>query len=117
MKQRRDGIGRRHGQDGANDSLQHAGEGDATGPKADGPMNSLTPQLVRVWDGPTRLFHWALVAAVTTASITGYLAPEWWMGVHTWSGYVIVLLLVFRLVWAVFGSEYSHIASWAHPPP
>jgi cytochrome b len=71
---------------------------------------------ILVWDLPTRVFHWVLVAAVIIAVLTGYIAPEWWMGVHLWAGYVIVLLLVFRLVWGVFGSEYSRIASFVHPP-
>ena len=74
------------------------------------------PQLVRVWDLPTRLFHWILVVAVAIATLTGYVSPEWWMGVHLWAGYVIVLLLVFRLVWGVFGSEYSRLTSFAHAP-
>jgi cytochrome b len=82
--------------------------GDSVSPSA--------PRLVQVWDLPTRAFHWALVVAVAMAAVTGYASPEWWMGVHMWAGYVIILLLVFRLVWAVFGSEYSRIASWVHPP-
>ena len=28
---------------------------------------------VRVWDLPTRLFHWALVACVACSTVTGYL--------------------------------------------
>lgn len=66
---------------------------------------------VYVWDLPTRLFHWLLVAAVLVALFTGFVAPEWWMGVHLAAGYAIVLLLVFRLVWGVFGPEYARIAS------
>jgi cytochrome b len=79
-------------------------------------MSTPPQETVPVWDLPTRVFHWVLVAAVTVATVTGYVAPEWWIGVHLWSGYVIVLLLVFRLVWGVFGSEYSRIASFAYRP-
>jgi len=67
--------------------------------------------LVYVWDLPTRLFHWLLVASVFVALFTGFIAPEWWMGVHLAAGYMIVLLLVFRLVWGVFGPEYSRLTS------
>jgi cytochrome b len=71
---------------------------------------------VRVWDLPTRLFHWVLVVLVAVDLYTGFVAPEWWLGVHLWAGYAIVALLVMRLVWAVFGPEYSHIASFAYSP-
>ena len=66
---------------------------------------------VKVWDLATRLFHWLLVAAVSTALVTGFLAPEWFMKVHAWAGYVIVALIVFRLVWGLCGPEYSRIAA------
>ena len=69
--------------------------------------------MVRVWDLPTRLFHWLLVAAVTVAMVTGFVAPEWWMGLHIAAGYTIVLLLVFRFVWGVFGSEYARLVNLA----
>jgi cytochrome b len=79
-------------------------------------MDTRQQDTMRVWDLPTRLFHWVLVVAVAIATLTGYVSPEWWMGVHLWAGYVIVLLLVFRLVWGVFGSEYSRLTSFAHAP-
>jgi cytochrome b len=69
-----------------------------------------------VWDFPTRLFHWSLVGGVAVALATGLIAPEWWKGVHAAAGYVVVLLLVFRLVWGLFGSEYSRVASFIYSP-
>lgn len=74
---------------------------------------SSTTSEVYVWDLPTRLFHWLLLAAVAIALFTGFVAPENWMGVHLWAGYLIVLLLAFRLVWGVLGPEYSRISSMA----
>ena len=71
---------------------------------------------IKVWDIPTRLFHWLLVVAVGTGLITGFISPEWWMGIHIWAGYGTVLLVVFRLVWGVFGSEYSRIETFAFTP-
>ena len=70
---------------------------------------------VLVWDLPTRLFHWSLVAAVAVALATGFLAPEAWLGVHMTAGYVVLGLLWFRVIWGVFGSEYSRLASFAYP--
>ncbi|MFQ5785056.1 MAG: cytochrome b/b6 domain-containing protein [Alphaproteobacteria bacterium] len=75
---------------------------------------SVEDRTVRVWDLPVRLFHWLLVAMVAIGVFTGFVAPEWWMGIHTWAGYTIVALLAFRIVWGFFGSEYSHIASFTH---
>jgi cytochrome b len=69
--------------------------------------------MVRVWDLPTRLFHWLLVAAVAIALGTGFIAPEWWLGLHLTAGYVIVLLLIFRFVWGVFGTEYARLVNLA----
>jgi cytochrome b len=70
---------------------------------------------VLVWDLPTRLFHWLLVAAVAVALTTGFLARDTWLGVHTTAGYVVLGLLSFRVIWGFFGSEYSRLASFAYP--
>jgi cytochrome b len=60
-----------------------------------------------IWDLPTRLFHWALVALVGTCAVTGFLLPEWSFGWHFIAGYGIAGLIVFRLVWAFGGPEHS----------
>jgi cytochrome b len=44
------------------------------------------------------------------------LAPESWLGLHIAAGYAIGLLLVFRLVWGVFGSHHSRFASFLFAP-
>lgn len=66
---------------------------------------------VRVWDLPTRLFHWALVAAVVIAGATGFFGPVWMLSIHTTAGYVIAGLIVFRLVWGVAGGELSRFSA------
>ena len=71
---------------------------------------------VLVWDVPTRVFHWLLVTATVTAFVTGYILPQWWLGAHRWAGYTIIVLLVFRFVWAAFGSEYSRLGSFTYSP-
>jgi cytochrome b len=71
---------------------------------------------VKVWDLPTRVFHWLLVLLVAAGVFTGFVTPEWWMGVHVWAGYGLVALMAFRLVWGIFGSEYSRVVSFAYPP-
>jgi cytochrome b len=56
------------------------------------------------------------VLLVASAVFTGFVTPEWWMGVHVWAGYGLIALMVFRLVWGVCGSEYSRIVSFVYPP-
>lgn len=69
-----------------------------------------------VWDLPTRLFHWLLVLAVAVGALTGFFGPEWLLSLHAWFGYGLAALILFRLAWGFFGSEYSRIDSFAFPP-
>lgn len=70
---------------------------------------------VRVWDLPTRLFHWllagAVIGAVVTAKIGGN-AMVW----HTRLGLMVLALLVFRLAWGFVGGYWSRFASFACGP-
>ena len=71
--------------------------------------------LVRVWDLPTRLFHWALVVCivglVTTAQIGGN-AMEW----HFRFGYSVLTLLLFRLLWGFVGGHWSRFSTFLYSP-
>ena len=67
--------------------------------------------VVRVWDAPTRLFHWALVLCVTGLVISGNLggaAMSW----HFRLGYCTATLLLFRLIWGVIGGYWSRFSSF-----
>lgn len=70
---------------------------------------------VRVWDLPTRLFHWSLavlaVVSVVTAKAGGN-ALAW----HFWSGYTVLALLVFRLLWGFAGGRYARFAEFVRGP-
>lgn len=70
---------------------------------------------VRVWDLPTRVFHWVLVACVvgllTTAQLGG--AAMLW---HFQLGYLMLSLLLFRLVWGWVGGYWSRFASFLFTP-
>jgi len=80
--------------------------------------NAPTPvgeRVVRVWDLPTRLFHWALVVALIAQVITGKIggaAMTW----HLRIGYCIFALIVFRLVWGFVGGHWSRFASFIYGP-
>ena len=70
---------------------------------------------VRVWDLPTRLFHWVLVLVVigslTSAKIGGG-AMVW----HFRFGYMVLALLLFRLLWGVVGGRWSRFGSFIYAP-
>jgi cytochrome b len=79
------------------------------------PESSTAPAAVRVWDLPTRLFHWLLVLAVIGLFVTGHVggnAIAW----HFRLGYLVMGLLVFRLVWGFVGGRWSRFASFVHGP-
>ena len=61
---------------------------------------------VRIWDLPTRLFHWLLAACVIGLVITGNLggnAMVW----HFRFGYSVLTLLLFRIAWGFVGGHWS----------
>ncbi len=73
------------------------------------------PRPVRVWDLPTRLFHWLLAAAVIGMLITGTLGGNamFW---HVRLGLLVLALLGFRLVWGLIGGRWSRFASFIYSP-
>lgn len=70
---------------------------------------------VRVWDLPTRLFHWALVPCVVGLLVTGKVGGEA-MAWHARLGYAVGSLLLFRLAWGLVGGHWSRFASFTHSP-
>ena len=66
----------------------------------------------KLWDAPTRLFHWALVGLILTA----WLSAGKQMQLHRWSGYAVLGLLVFRLWWGVAGGSTARFASFLTGP-
>ena len=73
------------------------------------------PHRVRVWDLPTRLFHWLLVACIVCLVITGYRGGDA-MPWHARFGYAVLTLLVFRIVWGVIGGHWSRFTSFIYAP-
>ena len=73
-------------------------------------------QNIRIWDLPTRIYHWLQLLVVVGALLSGFFAPEWWLSYHVWLGYALIALLVFRIVWGFFGPEYSRFSSFIFSP-
>ncbi|PIC00513.1 cytochrome b/b6 domain-containing protein [Caulobacter sp. X] len=67
----------------------------------------------KLWDAPTRLTHWALV---------GLIGFSWWsastghMDWHRWSGYSVLALITFRLIWGVVGSQSARFSQFVKGP-
>ncbi len=72
-------------------------------------------EAVRIWDLPTRLFHWGLLAAVAGLFATAY-GPDTWIVWHPRLGYAALALLLFRLAWGLVGGHWSRFATFVHGP-
>ncbi|MBS0556696.1 MAG: cytochrome b/b6 domain-containing protein [Proteobacteria bacterium] len=73
------------------------------------------PQSQRVWDLPTRLFHWSLVVLIGLQYATGefhFLDMDW----HFRFGYATLVLIAFRVLWGFFGSQTSRFADFVRGP-
>lgn len=78
-------------------------------------MSVQTLRNVRVWDLPTRLFHWLLAAAVIGSVVTAKIggnAAVW----HFRLGYLVFTLLAFRVLWGLFGGRWSRFANFIYTP-
>jgi cytochrome b len=70
---------------------------------------------VKVWDLPVRVFHWAVLAAFVVQAATGFAGGKW-MELHVYSGYALLVLVVFRILWGFWGSTHSRFASFIAGP-
>ena len=68
--------------------------------------------LVKVWDLPLRIFHWLLVAGYSVA----YLTEEELLPIHVWAGYLVFILLIFRLIWGFIGNDNSQFSNFLCSP-
>lgn len=78
-------------------------------------MNQAATSKVRIWDLPTRIFHWSLVFLVIGMVVSGLRgggAMEW----HMRMGYAVLSLLLFRIVWGLVGGRWSRFASFIYAP-
>ena len=70
---------------------------------------------VRIWDLPTRLFHWALAICIVLGIVfvkIGGNAIQW----HAYCGYTALALILFRIIWGFVGSQYARFANFIPSP-
>lgn len=68
-----------------------------------------------IWDIPTRLFHWLLVAGL----LSQYITAEWLdnaMQWHFYTGYGLLALLIFRFLWGIMGPRYARFSTFISGP-
>jgi cytochrome b len=81
-------------------------------------MRTISPvhqHKIRVWDLPTRVFHWVLLGCIVGLVITGSVggnAMVW----HFRIGLAVLALLLFRLVWGWVGGRWSRFATFIYSP-
>ncbi|MCL1080075.1 cytochrome B [Parashewanella spongiae] len=68
---------------------------------------------IKVWDIPTRLFHWSLILLMVGLWWT---ASEGEMEWHQILAYTLLIILSFRWVWGGIGSESSRFKGFIHSP-
>jgi cytochrome b len=64
---------------------------------------------VRVWDLPTRIFHWGLAACVVCSVVSAKAGAMTW---HFRFGYAVFALLLFRILWGFVGGRWSRFGSF-----
>ena len=73
------------------------------------------PPPVRVWDLPTRTFHWTLAACVIGSVVSAKIGGNAMLW-HFRLGYVVFTLLAFRVLWGLVGGRWSRFASFIYAP-
>ncbi len=68
---------------------------------------------MKVWDLPTRLFHWGIVVLIAVSYVS---IQAGWMHIHVWSGYTMLAALLFRLVWGFAGSDTARFGAFLRSP-
>jgi len=69
---------------------------------------------ILIWDVPTRLFHWLFALTFAVGWITG--DSDSWLDLHVFTGYLMLGLLGFRLIWGLVGSRYARFRSFLFGP-
>jgi cytochrome b len=67
---------------------------------------------IQVWDILIRTFHWSLVVSFVIAYLTAEEENIW----HIYSGYAVLGLIIFRVIWGLFGSKYARFDNFIYSP-
>ena len=70
---------------------------------------------IKVWDLPVRLFHWLIVLLLAFQVVSGKVGGDM-MAWHAYSGYAMLVLIIFRILWGFAGSTHARFASFLAGP-
>lgn len=70
------------------------------------------PRVVRVWDPLVRVFHWSLATSFAVAFVT----EDDVLAIHIWTGYIILGLILFRLIWGFVGPRHARWSDFVKAP-
>ncbi len=68
---------------------------------------------MKIWDRPTRLFHWLLAFCIVVSFVSVRMNE---MGIHFLSGGTILALIIFRVVWGLIGSDTARFTQFLPTP-
>ena len=71
-------------------------------------------QIVRVWDGFVRSFHWLLVVLLIGLWITG--GDFEYIDLHQNLGLVVLALIISRIMWGLMGSQTARFTDFVRTP-
>ncbi|WP_020396060.1 cytochrome b/b6 domain-containing protein [Thiolinea disciformis] len=72
---------------------------------------------VRIWDIPTRVFHWTLVLGIAFMWFSGEAEnTSLWMPWHMRVGIFLLSLVIFRILWGFIGSDTNRFSQFVKPP-
>ena len=69
-------------------------------------------QRLMIWDPLIRIFHWSLVIFFLLA----YITEDDFQTIHVYSGYALLGLIGFRLVWGLIGTHYARFQQFIYAP-
>ena len=78
-------------------------------------MQSPETHAIRVWDLPTRIFHWVLAASIVCSVVSAKIgggAMVW----HIRFGLIVFALLFFRILWGLVGGHWSRFVNFIYAP-
>jgi cytochrome b len=71
-----------------------------------------TDTMIKVWDPLVRIFHWSLVLAFFIA----YITEDHYLTLHTYAGYTVLGLILFRIIWGIIGTRHARFSDFVTTP-
>lgn len=68
---------------------------------------------VAVWDWPIRIGHWLMVLLF---ALSWWTAENHYDDIHMWSGYGLLAILIFRILWGFMGSSTARFTQFVGGP-